>query len=337
MVDNLRRWRAFAIALALLIAALGINDLLQPLSNRERPRPPGYDHTKLLETKSWVKANCHGVVHDNDKCGVALAALEGSGDAALKRADGLAPDDVEGQNYWLTIAATNGSSDGKRRLAEAYGQRPASPDGIGKTILGREIAQVMGWQGAGWLERPERDKEEDSVKLMQVLNLQQGMIVADIGAGTGYYSRRMAEKIGTSGKVYAVEIQPEMLEVIRKSATLAGLTTIMPVLGQADSVPLPPDSIDLALMVDVYHELTFPKEVLASTILALRPSGRIVFVEYRAEDPLVPIKPLHKMSEAQIMLEAAIHPELLWEHTAKSLPWQHVVVFRKQSVTTRSP
>ncbi len=163
------------------------------------------------------------------------------------------------------------------------------------------------------------------------------MIVADIGAGTGYYSRRMAEKIGTSGKVYAVEIQPEMLKVIRKTATLAGITTIMPILGQADSVPLPPGSINLALMVDVYHELTFPKEVLASTILALRPGGRIVFVEYRAEDPLVPIKPLHKMSEAQIKLEAAIHPELIWDHTANSLPWQHVVIFRKHSIATQSP
>ncbi|MBP7252069.1 MAG: class I SAM-dependent methyltransferase [Alphaproteobacteria bacterium] len=218
-----------------------------------------------------------------------------------------------------------------------YRTQSASPDGTGKVFLDREIAQVMGWEGAGWLERPERDKEEDSAKLMQILNVQHGMIVADIGAGTGYYSRRMAEKIGLSGKVYAIDIQPEMLALIRKTAVLAGLTTITPVLGQVDSVPLPPASIDLALMVDVYHELTFPREVLASIILALRPEGRIVFVEYRAEDPRVPIKPLHKMSEAQIKRESAIHPELIWERTANSLPWQHVVVFRKRSKATQSP
>lgn len=314
------------------MSGLGITYLLQQPPIKIHSMLPGYDHPKLLETQLWVKANCRGVVPEFDKCKAALESLEGSSKSALKHADSIAASDVEGRSDWLTTnTTTKGSPDKKRWLAEAYGERPASPDGIGKTILGREIAQVMGWQGAGWLERPERDKEEDSAKLMQALNLQQGMIVADIGAGTGYYSRRMAEKIGTSGRVYAVEIQPEMLEVIRKTATLSGLTTIIPVLGQADSVPLPPGSIDLALMVDVYHELTFPVEVLASAIQALRPGGRIVFVEYRAEDQLVPIKPLHKMSEAQIKLEAAIHPELTWDHTADNLPWQHVVVFRKQS------
>jgi SAM-dependent methyltransferase len=214
--------------------------------------------------------------------------------------------------------------------AEYYQQRPASPDGIGKVILGREIAQVMGWQGAGWLERAERDKEEDSTKLIHALTLRTGMVVADIGAGTGYYSRRIAEQIGPTGKVYAVEIQPEMLEMIRKGAELAGLKTIVPVQGKSDSVPLPPESADLALMVDVYHELAFPREILAGIIQSLRPDGRVVFVEYRAEDPQVPIKPLHKMSETQIKQEAALHPELVWERTDSSLPWQHVVIFRKQ-------
>ncbi len=170
MADNWRRRRAVAIALVLLIAGLGLNYLLQPPQIKIQPKLPGYDHPKFLETNAWAKANCRGVVPDINKCKAALAALDGSGDAALKLADSIAPDDVEGRNYWLKIAAANGSAEGMRRLAEAYGQRPASPDGIGKTILGREIAQVMGWQGAGWLERPERDKEEDSAKLMQVLN-----------------------------------------------------------------------------------------------------------------------------------------------------------------------
>lgn len=219
---------------------------------------------------------------------------------------------------------------GSAARADFYGRQPASADGIGKTILGREIAQVMGWQGAGWLERAERDKEEDSTKLMQELALRPGMVVADIGAGTGYYSRRMAEPLGTTGKVYAVELQPEMLALIAKGAALAGLKTIIPVQGKIASIPLPPASVDLALLVDVYHELEFPQEVLASLVEVLRPGGQVVLVEYRAEDPQVPIKPLHKMSEAQIRREAALHPQLVWERTATSLPWQHVVFFRKQ-------
>ncbi len=214
--------------------------------------------------------------------------------------------------------------------AETYQRQHASPDGTGKIFLGREVAQVMGWQGAGWLERPERDKEEDGAKLLHALDLRPAMVVADIGAGTGYYSRRIAEQLGPTGKVYAVELQQEMLGLISRGAALAGLKTIVPILGKADSVPLPPESIDLALMVDVYHELEYPKEILAGIIQALRPNGRVVFVEYRAEDPQVPIKPLHKMSEVQIREEAALHPELVWDRTDRTLPWQHVVIFRKQ-------
>jgi ubiquinone/menaquinone biosynthesis C-methylase UbiE len=209
-----------------------------------------------------------------------------------------------------------------------YGKVPASADGIGKTYMGREIAGVMGWQGAAWLEREEREKEERTDLLLKELALQPGMVLADIGAGTGYLSRRMAKALGTSTPVYAVDVQPEMLRLLKELARGPGLGNIRPVLGAVDDVNLRAESVDLAIMVDVYHELEYPFEVVQSIIRALKPGGRLVFVEYRAEDDKVPIKPLHKMSEAQVHKEAAVHP-LVWERTAGSLPWQHVIFFRK--------
>ena len=209
-----------------------------------------------------------------------------------------------------------------------YRQTAPSADGIGKLYMGREIAQVMGWQGAAWLEREEREREERSDLLLTELALAPGMAVADIGAGTGYITRRMAEKVGPTGTVFGVDVQPEMLRMLEATARRAGLTNIRPVLAGVRDVRLAPASIDLAIMVDVYHELEFPHEVLAGIVRALRPGGRVVFVEYRAEDPLVPIKALHKMSEAQVRREAAVHP-LVWQRTAVGLPWQHAVIFRK--------
>jgi precorrin-6B methylase 2 len=210
-----------------------------------------------------------------------------------------------------------------------YGRVEPSFDGIGKVYLGREIAHVMGWQGAAWLEREEREQEERGSRLLAELRLEPGMVVADIGAGTGYYSRRIAPLVGPQGKVYAVDVQPQMVAMLREVAQRPGLGNVIPVLGAADDVRLPEASLDLAIMVDVYHELEFPYEVLASLVRAMRPGGRIVFVEYRAEDSFVPIKALHKMSEAQVKREAAVFP-LRWERTARSLPWQHVVIFRRQ-------
>ena len=212
--------------------------------------------------------------------------------------------------------------------APAYEQRARSSDGIGKRYLGREIAQVMGWQGAAWLEREAREREERTDLLLPELALKPGMVVADIGAGTGYIARRMAAQVGASGVVYAVDVQPEMIEMLKSLAASAGLAQIRPVLGNVDDVRLPAASVDLAIMVDVYHELEFPREVLASIVRALKPGGRVVFVEYRAEDARVPIKPIHKMSEAQIRREAAVSA-LTWERTAGGLPWQHAVIFRK--------
>ena len=213
--------------------------------------------------------------------------------------------------------------------AERYSLVPATADGIGKRYMGREISAVMGWQGAAWLEREERNREERIDLLLAALALQPGMVVADIGAGTGYLSRRMAPAVMPGGKVWAVDVQPEMVSLLQAGAKRSGLTQIEARLGAADDVRLPADSVDLAVMVDVYHELAYPYELMTSVLKALKPGGRVVFVEYKAEDPRVPIKPLHKMSEAQIKREAAVFA-LDWERTVSTLPWQHVMVFRKR-------
>jgi SAM-dependent methyltransferase len=210
-----------------------------------------------------------------------------------------------------------------------YTRIRGSADGIGKSYMGREISGVMGWQGAAWLEREEREQEERGDLLLRELGLKPGMAVADVGAGTGYYARRIAPLVGSSGIVYAVDVQPEMIQMLGDLAKKANLPNIKPVLCTVDNVKLPDASIDLAIMVDVYHELEFPFEVMESVVRALKPGGRVVYVEYRAEDPKVPIKTLHKMSEAQVKKEAAAHA-LVYERTANTLPWQHVVVFRKR-------
>jgi precorrin-6B methylase 2 len=216
------------------------------------------------------------------------------------------------------------------QTVERYSKLPASADGIGKAYMGREIAAVMGWQGAAWLERQERDREERTDLLLASLMLQPGNVVADIGAGTGYLSRRMAPIVMPGGKIWAVDVQPEMITLLQDGAKRSGLTQIEARLSAVDDVKLPASSVDLAIMVDVYHELAYPYEVMTSLLKALKPGGRVVFVEYKAEDPLVPIKQLHKMSEAQIKREAAVFA-LDWKRTVRSLPWQHVVVFRKRN------
>ena len=208
-----------------------------------------------------------------------------------------------------------------------YRKIPASLDGIGKTYMGREIAQVMGFQGAQWLEREEREREERGDLLLRELALKPGMNVIDVGAGTGYYSRRIASLIKPTGKVFAIDVQPEMVEMLNAVAKQPAFANVKPILGTEKSIALADGVADLAIMVDVYHELEFPSEMLASMTRALRPGGRVVFVEYRTEDPRVPIKALHKMSEAQIRREAE-HNGLTWERTASSLPWQHVVIFK---------
>jgi SAM-dependent methyltransferase len=201
-------------------------------------------------------------------------------------------------------------------------------DGIGKFYMGREIAQVMGYQAAGWLERPTRVKEEEPEKLTAALDVKPGMVVADIGAGSGYHTFRLAPLVGDTGKVIASDIQPQMLKLIRDKAKTQNVANVEAVQG-TDQDPKLPAGVDLILLVDVYHEFNFPFEMTEKMADALKPGGRLVFVEFKANDPDVFIKPLHTMSERQVLKEMEPFPEL--EHT-KTVPlsWQNVIIFTKK-------
>ncbi len=209
-------------------------------------------------------------------------------------------------------------------------RRDHDPDSTGKFYMGREIAQVMGYQAANWLERPEREKEEHSSKLLKMLELKPGMVVADVGAGSGYHTFRMAERVGAKGKVYAVDVQKQMLDIIRWRMKRMKVTNVEPVQGADTDPKLPANSLDLILLVDVYHEFSHPYEMTEGMVKALKPGGRLVFVEFRLEDPEVPIKLVHKMTEKQVKKEMAPHP-LRHARTLEDLPWQHVIVFEKKA------
>ena len=193
--------------------------------------------------------------------------------------------------------------------------------------MGREIAQVMGHMGAAWLDRPEREQEERPSVLIRNLGLAPDDVVADIGAGTGYFSLRIAPLV-PKGRVLAVDIQPEMLDIIRGKQRDTGIGNVEPVLGAIDDPKLAPASVDLVLMVDVYHEFSHPREMMLAIVAALKPGGRVALVEYRGEDPGVPIKPLHKMTQAQAQQEMAA-VGLQWIETRDVLPWQHLMFFRR--------
>jgi ubiquinone/menaquinone biosynthesis C-methylase UbiE len=203
------------------------------------------------------------------------------------------------------------------------------PNGIGKFYMGREIAQIMGHQAANWLERPEREEEEQPTKLIEALKLKPGDSVADIGAGSGYHTFRIAQRVGPGGKVLAVDIQPEMLALIRERMKARKVDNVEPIQGTATDPKLPPGSVDLILMVDVYHEFEYPFEMTQAMVRALKSGGRLVFVEFRLEDPKVPIKLVHKMTEKQVRKEMEPHA-LTWVETLDALPWQHVIVFKKR-------
>ncbi len=211
-----------------------------------------------------------------------------------------------------------------------YETRDAAAGGIGKFFMGREIAHVMGHQAADWLERPEREAEERTDLLVATLKFRKGEIVADIGCGSGFISRKIAAQTGDTGVVYGVEIQQEMLDVLTKRMEQTGIRNVKPVLGTTTDPKLPAASCDTMILVDVYHEFDFPYEMVRKMIDGLKPGGRIVFIEYRKEDPAVPIKEIHKMSEAQLKKEMTVHPELEHSETLGVLPRQHIIVFRKK-------
>ena len=235
---------------------------------------------------------------------------------------------IVGALFLLSYTASVTSDESTRPASTHYEQRTPSRDGIGKVYMGREISHVMGHQGAEWLERPEREREEMPNRLVEILRLKEGDVVADIGIGTGYIAQRISPKIGETGTIYGVEIQQEMLDILAKKMAEEGITNIKGILGTITDPKLPPNSVDLAIMVDVYHEFSHPYEMMQNICRGLKIGGRVAFVEYRAEDRSVPIKRLHKMSELQVIKEATPHP-LLWVETLDDLPWQHVIIFEK--------
>ena len=201
-------------------------------------------------------------------------------------------------------------------------------NGIGKWYMGREIAYVMGYQGIGWLERSEREKEENVSNLIQNMRIESNDTIADIGAGSGYHAFRMAP-LAKNGLVYAVDIQVEMLMAIEKTKESSKIRNIETILGTEKSVFLPKNSIDKILMVDVYHEFNFPVEMIASVKKALKPNGQLFLIEYRGEDPGVPIKKIHKMTKKQAVKEMEVAGFKLKENI-DNLPWQHCMVFIKK-------
>jgi SAM-dependent methyltransferase len=229
----------------------------------------------------------------------------------------------------LTWGQTGRKPAGKKTESRYEFRQEHDPNGIGKFYMGREIAHVMGHQGAGWLERPEREMEEKPSKLIELLKFEPGQVVADIGAGSGYHTFRIAKLVGRKGKVYAVDIQPEMLNIIRWRIKKTGLKQVVPVRGTITDPKLPPGSVDLILLVDVYHEFSHPYEMTEAMTKALKPGGRLVFVEFRLEDPKVPILNVHRMTEKQVLKEMEPHPQMRHRRTLGSLPWQHVIIFEK--------
>ncbi len=193
-------------------------------------------------------------------------------------------------------------------------------------ISGRRIAPVMGWQGADWLERSEREQEESPDVAVRLLQIPQGASVADIGAGSGYITLLLAAAVGPTGRVFANDLQPQMIEILRRRLASQNVTNVTLVQGSVDDPNLPPASVDLALMVDVYHELSRPQAMLQKLRIALKPGGRLALLEYRKEDPAIPIKFEHKMSiqEAKAELEAE---GFKLSKVDETLPRQHILIF----------
>ena len=224
-----------------------------------------------------------------------------------------------GRGRVVAVAAIVGTAAVATVVAQAGQRHPVS---------GRVIAQVMGYEGAAWLERPEREREEEPSKAIAALDIRPGQIVADVGAGSGYYTVRLAERVGASGKVFATDIQPEMLRLLQRRVARERLTQVEVVQAAQTDPRLPRNQLDLILMVDVYHELARPQEMLRQLRAALKSDGRLVLIEFRKESAWVPIRDEHKMSvkEARMELEAEGYR---FDRVIDTLPWQHVLVFRR--------
>jgi SAM-dependent methyltransferase len=203
-----------------------------------------------------------------------------------------------------------------------------------KFYMGREIAQTMHYTGAEWLTRESRNREEDCATMLKQLNLKPGQTVVDFGCGNGFYTLKMAKLVAPGGKVLAVDIQPEMLDLCRQRARDEKIDNVEEILCTATDPKLPAGKCDLILVVDVYHECSNPPDVLAGLRKALAPHGRVALVEFRAEDPKVPIRPLHKMSKAQIMKEWPANGFKLVDQL-DGLPWQHLMFFERDDSTTQ--
>jgi len=210
---------------------------------------------------------------------------------------------------------------------DRYKIKTGDPNGINKCYMGREIAQVMSHYGIDWLERKEREMEENTSLLLKNLAVKPGMVIADIGAGSGYQSALLSKMVG-SGKVFAVDVEPEMIAYLNERIKQEKLSHIVPILSTEQNVSLPEKSIDMMLLVDVYHEFSYPYEMTVSMLAALKPGGKLVLVEFRSEDPTVPIKTIHKMSEAQAIKEFKA-AGFAFDKNINNLPWQHCMVFTK--------
>ncbi|MGI6456382.1 MAG: class I SAM-dependent methyltransferase [bacterium] len=197
-----------------------------------------------------------------------------------------------------------------------------------REYMGREIAQTMHYSGAEWLLRESREREEATGEVMKQLKIKPGMVVCDLGSGNGYYTLKLARQVGEQGQVLAVDIQQEMLSMLQKRSKAENLQNIRTILGTETDPNLPPDTFDLVLLVDVYHEFSHPEDMLKSIRTSLKDNGRVALLEYRAEDASVPIKPLHKMSKEQILKEFTANGFTLAEEYDE-LPWQHMMFFQR--------
>jgi FkbM family methyltransferase len=228
----------------------------------------------------------------------------------------------------VSITSVFSADEQKKKKESIYQLSTATRDGIGKFYMGREISQVMGHLGASWLERPKREQEERTDLLIKSMQIKPADRIADIGAGSGYFSFRMSDLV-PDGKVFAVDISPQMLGIIRARIKEKKVTNVVPIQSTITRTMLEPSSIDKALIVDAYHEFSHPREMANSIFKALKKDGLLILIEYRKEDKKVPIKPLHKMTEKQAIKEIEV-VGFKWGKTLSVLPQQHFMIFEKK-------